>query len=431
MDLFIKNATITDKIYFKKEDISNFGELQSNFSYVFNKDILSSLEKINENEYCLPTGVLSKLKLKHLTDNRVDLDNKQQLEFKAELYKEQQEAVNQFFDESDNVKSGLLIAPCSYGKSFCGVNIAVRSKKKTLVLVHTRLLWNQWKNEFEKQSGYTPGMIGDGLFELKDVTIGLYISVNHQIDKVKDKFSLVLVDEVHRCPSALFSETVNKLHAKTKIGLTATYSRKDGRHLLLPDYFSPHVVYAKDWRVKKKPIIHIYQTDIPFGAFNPTRDWAKTLNKLYTNDRFIQLVARIANKKIKNGRCPIILAPRVEFLKTLSKLIPNSALIIGGVADQERDKILSQLGESIDCILSTTIFDEGVSAHRADTLFSTEPHNNIPRLIQRIGRIEREHKDKQWPLVIEFWLKGPIVRRQQANRYGWYRATNHEVKSCI
>ena len=55
-----------------------------------------------------------------------------------------------------------------------------------------------------------------------------------------------------------------------------------------------------------------------------------------------------------------------------------------------------------------------------DTLFLTCPNNNPIKLEQRIGRIIREHDDKELPLIVDFWLGGPIVHRQQTKRLEWY-----------
>ena len=53
--------------------------------------------------------------------------------------------------------------------------------------------------------------------------------------------------------------------------------------------------------------------------------------------------------------------------------------------------------------------------------------NNPIKLEQRIGRIIREHENKQRPLIVDFWLKGPIVGKQQKNRYEWYKRQNYDL----
>jgi superfamily II DNA or RNA helicase len=62
-----------------------------------------------------------------------------------------------------------------------------------------------------------------------------------------------------------------------------------------------------------------------------------------------------------------------------------------------------------------------------DTLLFTCPGNNYAKLEQRIGRIQRSHPDKKYPLIVDFWLVGPIVFNQQQNRLEWYRKQNFEI----
>lgn len=102
-------------------------------------------------------------------------------------------------------------------------------------------------------------------------------------------------------------------------------------------------------------------------------------------------------------------------LKDLNKMIPNSVLMIGSTKEDDRKDALENVGNKYKCVLSTKLFDEGISCHRLDTLFLTCPSNNPIKLEQRIGRIIREHPDKQRPLIIDFWLRGPIVGKQQKN----------------
>ena len=107
-------------------------------------------------------------------------------------------------------------------------------------------------------------------------------------------------------------------------------------------------------------------------------------------------------------------------LKDINKLIPKSICLIGETDESTRKDILANVGGKYKAILSTKLFDEGISCHRLDTLFLTCPSNNPIKLEQRIGRIIREHAEKQLPMIVDFWLRSPIVNRQQAKRLEWY-----------
>ena len=82
-------------------------------------------------------------------------------------------------------------------------------------------------------------------------------------------------------------------------------------------------------------------------------------------------------------------------LKDLQLLIPQSVCLIGESNESVREDVLQNVGGKYKAVLSTRLFDEGISCHRLDTLYLTCPGNNPIKLEQRIGRIIREHEDKQ------------------------------------
>jgi superfamily II DNA or RNA helicase len=186
----------------------------------------------------------------------------------------------------------------------------------------------------------------------------------------------------------MFSTALNSLNAKVKIGISATPKRKDGKHVFLADYFSPYLVEARDPRQLQDPVVQIKRTDFRFPVIDPKRDWSRQLNQLCKNKDYLAAIADFAKRQIVSGRCPLILGERVQMLKDLQELIPDS---------------------------------------RLDTLYLTCPSNNPIKLEQRIGRIIREHPDKQVPMIVDWWLSGGIVARQQTKRLEWYKSRGYYI----
>jgi len=425
----IKHATIADKIYVKESDIEDLDSFLQAYTYNVGDEILFTYEQDEDKKiYAVPSNSYKKLDFEEYEDLRNFDDADSKLSFSGQLRPEQQVMVDEFFSIGDRVRSGLFQAPCGWGKTYVACNLIARAKKKTLVLLHTKLLFRQWIEELEKQiPEVSIGRIGDGLYSVEDITVGIYKSVLNNMDQIHDEFSLLIVDEAHLCPADMFSQAVNSVNCRAKIAITATPKRKDGKHVYLDDYFTSFKSFAKDPRILLDPKIEIISTDIPFIVIEPKRDWSRQINKLSKNTNYIELIAKTAIEKIANGRCPLILADRLDMLKELSKLIPNSALMIGSTKEEERKETLENVGNKYKCVLSTKLFDEGISCHRLDTLFLTCPSNNPIKLEQRIGRIIREHPDKQRPLVVDFWLRGPIVGKQQKIRYDWYGQRSYEL----
>lgn len=430
----IKRALINHKLVIRKEDIEDISSFKSLYLYNYGDEFFSSLEEQDE-YYLVPSNSIFKLQIEDLEDQRVKKEIEPELQFTGQLRPEQLEAVRQFFPNGigqRGLNSGLLQAGCGFGKTYCACSLIAHANLTTLVIVHTKLLFYQWIDELKKLiPNQEIGMIGDGKFNIKPITVAIYKSANNNIDIIRNEFSLVIVDEAHLCPAETFSETVNNLNSRYKIAITATPARKDGHHLVLPDYFGDRLVVAKDTRKLADCYFEIVNTDIPFMLFNINRDWTAKLSELGDNKKYLHLIADKAKQKILEGRCLLILSERVSMLKELLTLIPDSKLLIGETPQSERDKILNSVGKEVKAILTTKIFDEGISCHRLDTIFLTCPNNNPIKLEQRVGRIIRLHPDKKNPLIVDFWLRGHIVNAQQTKRFQWYLAKGFKPLGSI
>lgn len=311
--------------------------------------------------------------------------------------------------------------------SYLGGYLISNYGKSTIIICHTKLLAYQWYDLLkEKIIGAEIGFIGDGKESIKPITVAIYKSLVTRMDKIKGKFEVSLTDEAHLAPAETFSKVINGIDAKVKLALTATPIRKDGLHVVFNDYFGPNRIVARD-EGKLQPSVQIVKTSIPFTVLNPQRDWTKQLTKLGSNDQYLNLIATTARDKISHKRCLLILSERIDMLEKLNLLIPRSVLLVGSTPAKQREDILENAGIKYDAILTTKIFDEGISCHRLDTIMLTCPNNNYAKLEQRIGRILRAHPDKQEPLIVDFWLAGHIVNSQQKSRQEWYQKNNYPI----
>ena len=419
----IKNAILQNKMYIFKKDISDPARFESQFREIIDKDIFEWFDYDRESElYTIPSNAYHKLDIQNYSDQRNFKEAETDFKFSGTLRPEQQKVSDAFFKRKGRVTSGLFQAPCGWGKTYVGCNIIARANLPTLIMVHTKLLFKQWQEELQKQlPGIPIGTVGDGEFNLQEITVGIYKSIYNNLTLLHNKFSMVMVDEAHLCPAELFSTALNNINCKIKIAVTATPKRKDGKHIVLDDYFTPYKIFAQDLSKKDSPLVELVQTDIPFNVLDPKRDWSRQLNKLTERNEYVNLISEVATQDISNGRCPLILSERVNMLKNLQKLIKGSVLLIGETKEEDRKDILKNAGTKYKAILSTKIFDEGISCHRLDTLYLTCPSNNPIKLEQRIGRILREHPNKKHPLIRDFQLRGAIVHKQQLNRLNWYQ----------
>jgi superfamily II DNA or RNA helicase len=424
----LQNATISDKIYFKEKDLYSSASdvFYEHFNYKVGDEFVTTWSQEQDSDLIsIPSGAFFKINFENLIDERPTFD-KRDWTFNGKLKEEQQQVADKLY-QNNKLYSGLVKAPCGWGKSFLGAYLIAQNAKPTIIILHTKLLAEQWYSAIQSLIPDAKlGFIGDGRCEIGDITIAIYKSLLNQLSKVKNLFEVVIVDEAHLCPADTFSRAVNGLNARVKIALSATPVRKDGLHIVLPDYFGPNRVTAID-KGRLVPAVEIIRTDFSFRVRNPMRDWAIAINMLAENDSYIDLICSIAKEKIAQGRCLLIVGERIELLKRINAKLEGSKLLVGVTKKEERNSILLEAGKSVNAILSTKIFDEGISCHRLDTIIFTCPQNNYAKLEQRIGRILRNHEDKKNPLIIDIWLSGSIVKNTQEKRLEWYRQQRFKI----
>ena len=209
----VKTIYISDKIYIKKDDVEDSNDLISLFTYDNGNEILSTLKE-DDNYFIVPSNSYHKLEWEKVVDKRKYEEAKTEMTFSGELRWEQQEVVDEFFKKG-RARSGIIQAPCGWGKTYTGCNIIARNNIKTLIMVHTKLLFRQWIEELAHQiPNIKIGKIGDGFLEVEDITVGIYKSVYNNLAQLRESFSMIIVDEAHLCPADLFSTALNNLNAK-------------------------------------------------------------------------------------------------------------------------------------------------------------------------------------------------------------------------
>jgi superfamily II DNA or RNA helicase len=341
-------------------------------------------------------------------------------EFRFELRPSQQE----IFDKVTG--SCLINAPVSYGKTFLGLALAAKMGYKTLVIVHTIALRDQWAKEVEKCFGIKPGIIGSGQFNLDSpIVLGNIQTIRKRVPKLIEEFGTVLVDECHHTPAATFTDVLNKIKATVKIGLSGTLQRKDNRHVVLKDYFG-FDLHQPPVENSMKPEVYILKTGIFFSS-NRNMPWALRVNDLVKRDDYKQLVADVAQTQAIKGHKVLVVGDRVQFLEDIAKLCGSNAMVITGKTEN-RDEMLKSIDIDKDILCgSISIFSEGISLNSLSCLVLATPINNEPMLTQLIGRIIRLKEGKMTPEVIDLNLKGSTANNQATARAGLYLKLGYKV----
>ena len=333
-------------------------------------------------------------------------------------------------DVYDAIEDNAIInAFVSWGKTFTALAIAAKLGQKTLVVTHTVSLRTQWEKEIRKVFGIEPGIIGSGKYDISPpIVVGNIQTLYKLRGKIEKEFGTIIIDECHHIPANTFSKLVDASYARYKIGLSGTVQRKDGKHVIMPDYFG-HTKFTPPKENYMEPTIEVIQTKIRFmdGAKIP---WANRINDLVRQEEYGKLICFLAAAYRKQGHKVLLLSDRVYFLKRVKETLgEHCELITGEVPLAEREKKIERVQSGkVDILLGTqSIFSEGISVNPLSCLILATPVSNTPLLTQLVGRVIREYPGKIDPVVVDINLKGKTAEKQAKLRLGHYLQQGYNV----
>lgn len=334
---------------------------------------------------------------------------------KYPLRPEQQQVFDQVIDTS------FINALVGWGKTFTALHIAKKWEQKTLVITHTTALRDQWIEEIKVLFGIDPGIIGSGIYDIEDhfIVVGNVQSIIKYLDRIKKEFGTVILDEAHHCPATTFSHTVDSFHARYRLALSGTMTRKDGKHVIFQDYFG-HNVYKPSQSNTINPTIHLVKSKI---ALNPSATWVDKINELTQNDEYRRYISSIAGYHMATGHSVLVIADRVEFLEAIKNYLGDSCVLITGNTSNEDRQLAKQqlLNREKMCVAgSRQIFSEGISINILSCVILAVPLSNDALLEQIIGRIMREYPDKLNPIVVDIQFSGWLDKKQNNDRLSFY-----------
>lgn len=147
----------------------------------------------------------------------------------------QQQAVDSWLPGGN----GVIVLPCGAGKTVTAIAAAIAVGARTLVLVTSDAAMRQWHRELLRFTDLDEADIGRYAArtkQIRPVTLATYHVVSHRKNGEfrhlglleEGDWGLVVYDEVHLLPSAVFQMTA-AIQGRRRLGLTATLVREDGR----------------------------------------------------------------------------------------------------------------------------------------------------------------------------------------------------------
>ncbi len=339
-----------------------------------------------------------------------------------------------FVGQSDAVaammehEQGLIVRPPGTGKTQIALAFAAQARTRTLVIVHTEDILNQWR---EYAASAIPdakiGVVRGKREIIGDITIATVQTLRRYIS-TRDKrwwaqFGAVILDEAHHASAASFEAVLNTCPAKYRFGFTASPTRADGMHPSMKFIIGPIIHRQKfsspvDLKVKR------VKTGFKFN-YRGRYDWSRMLNALITDNRRNRKIAKVVDREVTEGNSVLVLSRRIEHLERIAEACKSEGEILAAATrtKAERRSVLAGFKDgSIRVVFATQLADEALDVQRLNRVILTHPGKHEGRIIQQIGRAIREHPDKRNAVIYDMvdW-NIRILRRQWNERKRTYK----------
>jgi superfamily II DNA or RNA helicase len=394
-------------------------------------------------------------------------DYREKVKWKVRVEKEafphQTEGLAAWWDDGRKGR-GVVVLPTGTGKTHLA-NLAIeKAQRPTLVVTPTIDLMNQWYDELSLSFATEVGLLGGGYYDVRPLTVTTYDSAYMNMDRLGNKFGLIVFDECHHLPGPTYGQAAVCALAPFRLGLTATPERADNAHTQV-DYLIGPIVYRREITQLRGRFLADYRTETLYVSLtDEERFQYESARELYRN--FIQengIDMRRPNAwgqflfmahRSPEGR-QAFLAHRKQ--RELALAAPAKLSLLGHLLDRhngdrilifthdnatvykiarrflvpvithqtktkERRQVLLRFNSGTYPIVATSrVLNEGVNVPEANVAIILSGSATVREHVQRLGRILRKSGDKE-ALLYEVVTRGTVEeftsnRRRQHSAY--------------
>jgi superfamily II DNA or RNA helicase len=312
----------------------------------------------------------------------------------------------------EKATGGILNLSCGKGKTVLALKKVAQIGKPAIIVVNQGALMEQWLQAIQQFLGIPPEEVGivqgpRADWQDKKIVVGMIHTLALHNEEwsldFRQRFGVVVFDEVHHLAAPLFSKTA-PLFWGQRFGLTATPERADGTEIVYLSNLGG--IFYSDLRPELVPTIYFQQLNTLVdmkskyvndrnGDFNISR-FRKHLTTL---ERRNQVMAEHVIRARDNGRRILVLGHIVKGLTRLCALIPEAVQVKASMGQKTR----LELFQNETVVASTMkLASEGLDAPQLDTVFFTTPFRSWNDMVQGMGRILRSFPGKNKPVVVVF-----------------------------
>ncbi len=395
------------------------------------------------------------------------------LDFERQLIRKpfphQQEAVEAWWTGSpaagDTVAErrgkGVVVLPTGAGKTFLAHLAMEKAGCSTLVITPTLDLMQQWYSGLLDGFDIDVGLIGGGYYEPKAVTVTTYDSAYIHMERLGNRYGLLVFDECHHLPGPSYASAAECSLAPFRLGLTATPEREDGEERQYEWLIGP-TVYRREIRELAGSYLADYETiQVPVRLSDEERreyEETRAVYLAFVQRQGLQLgspqgwrMFLMATSRSRQGREAFLayqtqkrIAQASEGkLRKLEQLMArhrhdrvlifthdnatvyriSRQYLVPAITHQtkvkERHDLLRGFNDGeFPFLVTSKVLNEGVDVPAANVGIVLSGSGSVREHVQRLGRILRKAEDKQAVLY-------EVVSEDTAERYVSQRRRRH------
>jgi len=316
--------------------------------------------------------------------------------------------------------NGILHARPGFGKTVCSIYLAHYLNKKTLILIDTEKIVEQWREEFLRHTNITDseiGLIKGKIFDVENKKV-IITTPQTLASKVKNNIKefyplfrsigidLIFWDEAHKMGTKYASASL-LFNTKNVIGLSATPYLDKEKNILVKSIFDDILVTYGSYDYQ--PTVKFIKFDSGLGEkygkrisylWNRNFIQARSIynSKLHESKEWISNIYNITKKEIEQNNKIIIICLTKKQLNFVYDYLKEKNITSAKLFSEKND--IDKINDNV--IVATYKYASHAFDYAAlNRLILATPIMGRKSLIQTIGRIVRKSDNKKDAIVYD------------------------------